>query len=77
MRALALRSAVARHSSHTSRGSLATNQNSSSSLPWEPGVSRPTQWSESASSSEILAGLGLFGNTARFWISALMERLVS
>ena len=30
-----------------------------------------------SASSEILAGLGLLGSTARFWISALMERSVS
>ena len=35
-------SAVARHSSHTSCGILATNQKSISSLPYHPGVSRPT-----------------------------------
>ena len=44
------------------RGIFATNQKSISLLPYDPGVSRPTQWSKTASSSEIRAGLGLFGD---------------
>ena len=77
MRVLALRSAVARQSSHTSRGILATNQKCISSLPYDPGVSHPTQWSKFASSSEIRAALGLAGNMAGFWISVRMDRSVS
>ena len=72
-----MRSAAARHPCHTSQGILATNRKSISSLPYDPGVSRPTQWSKSASSSEIRAALGLLGNMATFRISVRMDRSVS
>ena len=76
MRVLALRSAVALHLSQTSQGILATNQISNSSLLWDPGMSRPTQWSKSANSSYMRAALGLLGNIPKFWISVRMQRSV-